>query len=82
MRLTSARGESVVDGAFVSAEALRFKTPTHEQHGALPCDVCVSIGSDSWTVNPLNFQVRAGAESDDAKRGAYMLQDAAAGREA
>lgn len=56
VRLLSARGEAIVEGTFVSPEALRFKTPPHEQHGALPCDVSVSIGADNWTVNPLKFQ--------------------------
>jgi hypothetical protein len=43
-----------VDGSFVSSEAVQFKTPAHEQYGALPCDVAVSSG---WTVSPLKFQV-------------------------
>lgn len=63
VRLVSARGESVVDGAYVSPEALRFKTPPHEQHGALPCEVSVSVGSHGWTVNPLKFQVRLHAHA-------------------
>ena len=57
VRLTSARDEVVVDGTYVSSETVRFVTPPHEQHGPLPCDVAVAIGSGSWTVTPLKFQV-------------------------
>ncbi|EFN60095.1 hypothetical protein CHLNCDRAFT_133411 [Chlorella variabilis] len=56
VKLISPRGENIVEGTFVSREAVRFKTPAHEQHGALLCNVYVSIGSDNWTVNQLKFQ--------------------------
>lgn len=60
VRLTSPRGETVVDGTFISSEAVRFTMPPHEQHGPLPCDVAVAIGGSSWTVTPLRFQVGLG----------------------
>lgn len=60
VKLISPRGENIVEGTFVSREAVRFKTPAHEQHGALLCNVYVSIGSDNWTVNQLKFQVGEG----------------------
>lgn len=58
VRLTSPRGETIVDGTYVSSGAVRFTTPPHEQHGPLPCEVAVAIGGSSWTVTPLRFQVR------------------------
>lgn len=60
VRLTSPRGETIVEGMYVSSEAVRFTTPPHEQHGPLTCDVAVAIGSSSWTVTPLRFQVILG----------------------
>ena len=69
VKLSCARGESIVDGSFVSSEAVRFKTPVHEQYGALPCDVAVSIGSSGWTVNPLKLQVGAGWRAAEVLHG-------------
>lgn len=53
----SEKGHTVVDGTFGSSEAVWFKTPSYEEHGALSCDVHVSIGSGNWTVNHIKFQV-------------------------
>lgn len=56
VRLRSARGDIVVDGSCASSEAVHFKTPQHEQNGALPCEVAVSVAGGGWTVNHLKFQ--------------------------
>ncbi|KAK9867723.1 hypothetical protein WJX84_004647 [Apatococcus fuscideae] len=55
VKFGTGKGETLVDGQYISPEAIKVKTPNYELWGALAVDVRVNISGEGWTVNKLQF---------------------------